>query len=223
MHSQAGRTTRRGSPELRHGGPVGVDLKRDAGRQGPAARRSLESALLRRSRYGNQAGRYVVLSRHADRPDAAGAVVLDGPAQGRRRQDHLVTPVEKVGIRVVDAPFLAVEMNVSGRATRRSSPSAPMSAMWWKPGRNIRCALSTRTDTGGLKPYVLVRGRLEALVARPVMYELVEHGEEIVIDGVADVRRSLEWRRSIRSCRLSSKAAECLTICEPPLSRSFRR
>ena len=29
----------------------------------------------------------------------------------------------------------------------------------------------------------LVRGRLEALVARPVMYELVEHGEEIEIDG----------------------------------------
>ena len=40
-------------------------------------------------------------------------------------------------------------------------------------------------ETGGLKPYVLVRGRLEALVARPVMYELVEHGEEIEIDGVA--------------------------------------
>ena len=38
-------------------------------------------------------------------------------------------------------------------------------------------------ETGGLKPYVLVRGRLEALVARPVMYELVEHGEEIVVDG----------------------------------------
>ena len=30
---------------------------------------------------------------------------------------------------------------------------------------------------------MLVRGRLEALVARPVMYELVEHGEEIEIDG----------------------------------------
>ena len=28
-----------------------------------------------------------------------------------------------------------------------------------------------------------MRGRLEALVARPVMYELVEHGEEIDIDG----------------------------------------
>ena len=37
--------------------------------------------------------------------------------------------------------------------------------------------------TGGLKPYVLVRGRLEALVARPVMYELVGHGEEIEVEG----------------------------------------
>jgi hypothetical protein len=32
---------------------------------------------------------------------------------------------------------------------------------------------------------VLVRGRLEALVARPVMYELVEHGEEVGIGGQA--------------------------------------
>ena len=32
---------------------------------------------------------------------------------------------------------------------------------------------------------MLVRGRLEALVARPVMYELVEHGEKIDIDGKA--------------------------------------
>jgi hypothetical protein len=38
-------------------------------------------------------------------------------------------------------------------------------------------------ETGGLKPYVLVRGRLEALVARPVMYELVGHGEEVEISG----------------------------------------
>ena len=30
---------------------------------------------------------------------------------------------------------------------------------------------------------MLVRGRLEALVARPVMYELVSHGEEIEVDG----------------------------------------
>ena len=51
------------------------------------------------------------------------------------------------------------------------------------PGHPLRFV--DEAETGGLKPYVLVRGRLEALVARPVMYELVEHGEEIEIDGRA--------------------------------------
>lgn len=41
------------------------------------------------------------------------------------------------------------------------------------------------TESGGLKPYVLVRGRLEALLARAVMYDLVALGEEIEVDGVA--------------------------------------
>jgi len=35
----------------------------------------------------------------------------------------------------------------------------------------------------GIKPYLLVRGRLEAVLARPVMYELISHGEEIDVDG----------------------------------------
>ena len=39
------------------------------------------------------------------------STVLRKDADGRT---YLVTPVEKVGIRVVDAPFVAVEMNVSG-------------------------------------------------------------------------------------------------------------
>jgi hypothetical protein len=38
-------------------------------------------------------------------------------------------------------------------------------------------------ETGGLKPYILVRGRLEALVSRAVMYDLVALGEELLIDG----------------------------------------
>ena len=72
-----------------------------------------------------------------------------------------------------------------------------MSATLSKPGRNIRCALSIEDETGGLKPYVLVRGRLEALVARPVMYELVNHGEEIEIDGRQHVCGALARARSI--------------------------
>lgn len=96
---------------------------------------------------------------------------------------YLVTPVERVGIRVVDAPFIAVEMDVSGAGveqtiTFRTNVGDVVEA---GPGHPLRFV--DENETGGLKPYVLVRGRLEALVSRPVMYELVEHGEEIDIDG----------------------------------------
>ncbi len=74
------------------------------------------------------------------------STVLRKDADGKT---YLVTPVEKVGIRVVDAPFVAVEMNVRARATSRSSPSAPMSATWWRPAPTIRCASSTRTAQAG--------------------------------------------------------------------------
>jgi hypothetical protein len=98
---------------------------------------------------------------------------------------YLVTPVERVGIRVVDAPFVAVEVNVSGQGddqviTFRTNVGDVVEA---GPDHPLRFV--DEAETGGLKPYVLVRGRLEALVARPVMYELVGHGEEIDVDGTA--------------------------------------
>jgi hypothetical protein len=108
------------------------------------------------------------------------STVLRRDADGRT---YLVTPVEKVGIRVVDAPFVAVETNVSGErpnqiVTFRTNVGDVVEA---GPGHPLRFV--DEAATGGLKPYVLVRGRLEALVARPVMYELVGHGEEIEIGG----------------------------------------
>lgn len=106
--------------------------------------------------------------------------VLRRDADGRT---YLVTPVEKVGIRVADAPFVAVEVNVSGAGatqvvTFRTNVGDLVEA---GPGHPLRFV--DEAGTGGLKPYVLVRGRLEALVSRPVMYELVGHGEEVEIDG----------------------------------------
>jgi uncharacterized protein len=108
------------------------------------------------------------------------STVLRKDADGKT---YLVTPVEKVGIRVVDAPFVAVEMDVSGAGdgkvvTFRTNVGDVVEAGPYHPLRFV-----DENETGGLKPYVLVRGRLEALVARPVMYELVGHGEEIDIDG----------------------------------------
>jgi hypothetical protein len=96
---------------------------------------------------------------------------------------YLVTPVEKAGIRVIDAPFVAVEMDASGIGeeqvlTFRTNVGDVVEA---GPEHPLRFVDEVGTD--GLKPYLHVRGRLEALVARPVMYELVNVGEEVEFDG----------------------------------------
>jgi hypothetical protein len=96
---------------------------------------------------------------------------------------YLVTPVEKVGIRVVDAPFIAVEMSVTGEGDEQKITFRTNVGDVVEAGPEHPLRFVDEPETGGLKPYVLVRGRLEALVARPVMYELVQYGEEIEVDG----------------------------------------
>jgi hypothetical protein len=96
---------------------------------------------------------------------------------------YLVTPVEKVGIRVVDAPFVAVEMSVTGEGGNRKITFRTNVGDVVEAGPEHPLRFVDEPETGGLKPYVLVRGRLEALVARPVMYELVQYGEELEVDG----------------------------------------
>jgi uncharacterized protein len=98
---------------------------------------------------------------------------------------YLVTPVEKVGIRVEDAHFIAVEMDVAGAGeaqvlTFRTNVGDVLEAGPAHPMRFV-----TDGANGGLKPYVHVRGRLEALLSRPVMHQLVAAGEEITMGGVA--------------------------------------
>jgi hypothetical protein len=87
---------------------------------------------------------------------------------------YLVTPAEKVDVAVEDAPFLAVEMEVQGggrdqRLTFRTNVDDIVEA---GPEHPIRFVVEPGSD--GLKPYVLVRGRLEALVTRALYYDLVE-------------------------------------------------
>ncbi len=108
------------------------------------------------------------------------STVLRKDADGRT---YLVTPVEKVGIRVVDAPFVAVEMDASGSGESQVVTFRTNVGDVVEVGPEHPLRFVDEDETGGLKPYVLVRGRLEALVARPVMYELVGHGEEIEVDG----------------------------------------
>ena len=76
-------------------------------------------------------------------------------------------------------------MNVAGEGEGRVITFRTNVGDVVEAGPEHRLRFVDEEETGGLKPYVLVRGRLEALVARPVMYELVEHGEEIDIGGLA--------------------------------------
>lgn len=110
------------------------------------------------------------------------STVLRKDADGKT---YLVTPVERVGIRVVDAPFIAVEMTVTGADRDQTITFRTNVGDVVEAGPDHPLRFVDEDETGGLKPYLLVRGRLEALVARPVMYELVEYGEEIEIDGEA--------------------------------------
>ncbi|KQS99145.1 MULTISPECIES: DUF1285 domain-containing protein [unclassified Rhizobium] len=97
---------------------------------------------------------------------------------------YLVTPVEKVGIRIVDAPFVAVEMNLTENdgepvITFRTNVGDVVEA---GPEHELRFVIEG--ENRELKPYLHVRGRLEALVSRAVMYDLVELGETRTIDSV---------------------------------------
>lgn len=96
----------------------------------------------------------------------------------------LVTPVEKVGITVDDAPFLAVELAVTrdpGQVLSfRTNVDDHVEA---GPDHPLR--FEPEADTGGLKPYLHVRRDLWAKVTRSLFYDLVELGEERAIGGKA--------------------------------------
>jgi hypothetical protein len=89
---------------------------------------------------------------------------------------YLVTPVEKVGIRVEDAPFTAVRMAVSGEGRSRAIrfETNVDEEVTVDEAHPLRFAVEE--GTGGLKPYVMVRSGLEALVSRALFYDLAAAG-----------------------------------------------
>jgi len=95
----------------------------------------------------------------------------------------LITPVEKVGIKVDDAPFVAVSMQVEGegegqllRFTTNVEEETVAGAE-----HPMRVELDERTEEPA--PYVHVRANLEALIHRNVFYQLVELAVPREIDG----------------------------------------
>lgn len=110
------------------------------------------------------------------------ASVLRKDADGRT---YLVTPAEKIDVEVEDAPFLAVDLDMLGQGREQQiafrtnvddvvvcGPEHPLRFAEQEPGK-------------GLKPYVLVRGRLEALLTRALLHDLVA----LAVDEIREGRR----------------------------------
>jgi hypothetical protein len=102
-----------------------------------------------------------------------------------KREDgkhFLVTPVEKVGILVDDAPFLAVEMQQETVGRDRLLRFRTNVDDWVPCDSAHRLRFEAAAD-GGLTPYLHVRADLWAKVTRALYYDLVDMGEERMVDG----------------------------------------
>jgi len=97
----------------------------------------------------------------------------------------LVTPVEKCGIQVDDAPFVAVELKVEERALGQVLNFRTNVDEWIECGPDHQLRFDPEPGTGGLKPYLHIRRGLWAKVTRPLFFDLVDLGEERKISGTA--------------------------------------
>lgn len=96
---------------------------------------------------------------------------------------YLVTPVERWGIQVDDAPFVATGLTVSGEGEQQQltfqtnlEDSVPLNM-----DHSLRVELDPQT--GEPSPYVRVRANLDALISRTVFYELVDLAVETEVAG----------------------------------------
>lgn len=104
-----------------------------------------------------------------------------------RREDDgtfvLATPVERGRIEVEDAPFVAVEMIAEGEGLAQTLRFRTNVDDWVTADRDHPIRVEIAPETGEPSPYLLVRDRLEAVIARSVFYDLVELAVEEERDG----------------------------------------
>jgi hypothetical protein len=86
----------------------------------------------------------------------------------------LRTPVEKGRIAVEDAPFTAVELSVKGEGRNQVLAFRTNLDDWVEADSVHPLRVVEDPDNGEPAPYILVRDRLEALILRPVYYELAD-------------------------------------------------
>jgi hypothetical protein len=108
------------------------------------------------------------------------ASVLRKDEDGRT---YLVTPAEKVDVAVEDAPFLAVEMSARGAGRDQALTFRTNVGDVVACGAEHPLRFACQEPSRGLKPYLLVRGRLEALLTRALTYDLAGLVVEETEDG----------------------------------------
>ncbi len=89
---------------------------------------------------------------------------------------YLVTPVEKVGITVDDAPFVAVDFEVEGSGKDQTLTFETNVGDFATAGPDHPIRVERDAETGEPSPYVLIRANLEALIDRKSFYRLVDIG-----------------------------------------------
>jgi hypothetical protein len=118
------------------------------------------------------------------------ASVLRREADGRY---WLVTPVERGLVEVEDVPFLGVALTVEGQGRLQNIILRTNLDEFVTVGPDNPLRVETAAG-GGPAPYILVRDGLEARLARPVFYDLVERGEE---ERIGDTIQFGVWSRGM--------------------------
>ncbi|MDE3028291.1 MAG: DUF1285 domain-containing protein [Paracoccaceae bacterium] len=97
----------------------------------------------------------------------------------------LVTPVEKVGITVDDAPFVGVDFTASGEGPAQSLTFTTNVGDTATADADHPIRVTRDPVTGEPAPYVLIRTNLEALIDRKSFYRLIELGQHADHDGAS--------------------------------------
>jgi len=90
---------------------------------------------------------------------------------------YLVTPVEKVGITVEDAPFVAVDVDAEGKGEARNLRFTTQVGDTAVAGADHPIRIVIDPETEEPSPYILVRSNLEARIDRKSFYRLVDIAE----------------------------------------------
>lgn len=91
----------------------------------------------------------------------------------------LVTPVEKIHIKVEDKPFVIVDFEITGKNKDQVISFKTNTDEVFEVNENHPLRVETKKTDNEPSPYVLVRKNLEGLISRNVFYRLVDLSEEI--------------------------------------------